>query len=103
MSGRASADGVIVTSLFVTGGLVVVREAKAGNAPPIRFVIGLTVTGVGLAVLSQAGAPNVARGLALLVMATSAVVYGGPAWNAIGESVKPAPVRPTTTQTPRYA
>lgn len=102
----ARANGIVVTSLMVTGSLAVIRESTAGNPPPIRLGVGLTITGIGLAAVAQLGAPDVAASLALLIAASSAVVYGGPAWERLAGATKapagPAP-NPTTAQRPRYA
>lgn len=99
------ANGIVVTSLFVTGTLVVVKGSVTGQPPPLRFVFGLTITGVGLAALSQLGAPELAASLALLVVATSAVVYGGPAWDALSRATNASPSsttrNPVTVQPPR--
>lgn len=93
----AQANSVIVTSLAVTGALVVVRDARDGQAPPIRFLMGMTIAGVGMAVLAQ-GAPEIAGALAALVGVTAALVYGAPAWDALSSSVTP----PQSTRSKTY-
>lgn len=85
------ANALIVTALTVSSGLVVVREAADGDgAPPARFVIGVCLAGVALGVTAQL-APQLAGGLALLMLTTSVLVYGGPAFDVIGSSFGAAP------------
>lgn len=83
------ANGLIVTSLAVSSALVLIRDAQTSTLPAGRFIVGTAVAGVGLAVTAQF-APELAGGLAVLLLASSALVYGGPAWSALADRVTPA-------------
>ncbi|MGW4205010.1 hypothetical protein [Streptomyces sp. NPDC004726] len=74
----------IVTSLAVSGALVVIRDASARTVPPVRLAIGLTVAGVLLGVLAQAS-PALAGGFAIVLLLSSSVLYGGKAWKTLGD------------------
>ncbi|MFK0150408.1 hypothetical protein ACIQUZ_35555 [Streptomyces griseus] len=74
----------IVTSLAVSGALVIVRDAADKKVPPVRLAIGLTVAGVLLGTLAQA-APALAGGFAIVLLLTSSLVYGGKAWTTLGD------------------
>lgn len=77
-----AANAHIVTALGVSGALVLVKAGAAKEMPPVRTWIGLTFAGVGLSVLAQSW-PDVAGGVAILMILTSVFVYGKPAWDAI--------------------
>ena len=94
------AQTLIVTSLAVSGGLVVVKDAKAGQLPGARLAIGLTFTGVSLGVLAQFS-PDLAGGVALLLLTTSVFVYGGPAFLAISGSLATTPTNVLLPNSPR--
>ena len=72
-----NADGIIVTSLLLTGGIAVARGAEAGHIDPVRIAIGLTGAGIGLSVLAMASPPLGAAFAGLLVM--GALLKAGPA------------------------
>lgn len=81
------ANAHIVTALGVSGALVLVKAGAADELPPVRTWIGLTFAGVGLAVLAQTW-PDLAGGIAILMITTSVFVYGKPAWDAISKATK---------------
>lgn len=81
---QESANTWIVTSLAVSGALVVVRDASAQKVPPVRLAVGLTVAGVLLGVMAQAS-PNLAGGFAIVLLLSSSLVYGGQAWKTLGD------------------
>lgn len=87
-----TANAHIVTAIGVSGALVLVKAGAADELPPIRTWIGLTFAGVGLAVAAQTS-PELAGGLALLMLTTSVFVYGKPAWDAISAATNGAPKR----------
>lgn len=94
-----TANAHVVTALGVSGALVLVKAGAADEMPPVRTWIGLTFAGVGLAVMAQSW-PDIAGGIAILMILTSVFVYGKPAWDAISGAtkhkvvkVKPANVR----------
>lgn len=81
------ANAHIVTALGVSGALVLVKAGAKGDMPPVRTWIGLTFAGMGLAVMAQSW-PDIAGGIAMLVLITSVFVYGGPAYAAISKATK---------------
>jgi hypothetical protein len=86
------ANAHIVTAIGVSGALVLVKAGAADQMPPVRTWIGLTFAGVGMAVMAETS-PNIAGGLALLMLTTSVFVYGKPAWDAITTATEGAPKR----------
>jgi hypothetical protein len=76
------ANAHIVTAIGVSGALVLVKAGAKAEMPPVRTWIGLTFAGVALATLAQSE-PNIAGGIALLMLVSAVFVYGGPAWVAI--------------------
>lgn len=83
------ANGLIVTSAAVAGVLMLVKDAAApGKATPVRGLVGLTFASLGLSVLAES-TPNIAGGLAALVLLSSVFVYGAPAWTAITNATAP--------------
>lgn len=84
------ANAHIVTAIGVSGALVLVKAGAADELPPVRTWVGLTFAGVGLAVLAQSQ-PNLAGGMALLMLTTSVFVYGKPAWDAISDATNSGP------------
>lgn len=73
------AQSSVVTAMAVTAGLRVASSAIEHHAPTARTMIGLGFSTLVLAALAM-WAPALAASLALLVLATSAFVYGGPVW-----------------------
>ncbi|MFD7908349.1 hypothetical protein ACFV4G_39675 [Kitasatospora sp. NPDC059747] len=82
------ANSLIITSLGISGALVLVKAAAASEMPPARTWIGFTFAGLALATLATS-TPQIAGPLAGLVLLSSAVVYGGPAWQAISDAMTP--------------
>lgn len=93
-----------------------VANAKSTTTSPNKVATGVTVGGRillggflagGLLIgLSHAGAPGaeLAEGLALVSMATSVLVYGGPVWSVLGRLVgNSTPTAPTTSNPPAMA
>lgn len=81
------ASGLVLTSLTVTAALAFVKDAATKSKPEMRWVIGTLMAGAGLAVLAQI-TPDLAAGLALLMLLSAAIVYGKPAWDAISAATK---------------
>jgi hypothetical protein len=80
------ANALIVSGLAVTGVLAVTSDAYKGQAPPVRLAVGLTFAGVGLALLAEPF-PDLAGGLAVLVMISAIFVHGGPVIGAVSSVV----------------
>ncbi|MFG3244844.1 hypothetical protein [Streptomyces sp. NPDC048157] len=81
------ANAHIVTALGVSGALVLVKAGAKGDMPPVRTWIGLTFAGMALSVMAQSW-PDMAGGIAMLVLLTSVFVYGKPAYDAINKATK---------------
>lgn len=81
------ANGLVITGVAVSSAIVLVQHAAKGDMPEPRWYVGVAVAGLGLAVLAQS-APTIAGGIAVLMTLTSALVYGGPAWEALSAAVK---------------
>lgn len=81
------ANGLVLTGLVVSGGLVLIGGAVADKKPAPRFFVGWFVAGIGLAAVAQIS-PDIAGGVAVLMVITSALVYGLPAWQAISSATK---------------
>src|SRR5689334_2685967 len=58
------------------------------TTPGFRLVLGVTVTGIGLAAVSMFN-PDLAGAFATLVLTTTVFVYGGPAMEAISRLTGP--------------
>lgn len=78
----ASAQTLVVTTMAVSGALLVVRAAQKSEPPPIRAGVGTLFAGVGLTTLAQF-APKLAAPMALLWLTSSVFVYGEPALRSI--------------------
>jgi hypothetical protein len=76
------AQTVVVTSVAVSGAVVLANDAVRGQVPTIRFGVGLGVSALGLAVMAQF-APRLAQAFAVLLLTTTVFVYGGPALSAV--------------------
>ncbi|MFJ7153262.1 hypothetical protein ACIQVT_34535 [Streptomyces sp. NPDC100445] len=81
------ANAHIVTALGVSGALVLVKAGARSEMPPVRTWIGLTFAGVALATVAQSE-PNIAGGIAMLMLTSAVFVYGRPAWDAIAGATK---------------
>lgn len=76
------AQQLVVGSIAVTGVVTSVSMLADGRMPGLPVVVGLGVTGVVLAVGAQFR-PDLAGGLAVLIMVTDVFVFAGPLWRAI--------------------
>lgn len=73
------AQATVVTAMAMTAGIRIADSAVNHTVPPARVFIGVGFTTLVLAAMAM-WAPALAGSLALLVVATSAFVYGGPVW-----------------------
>jgi len=80
------ANGLVLTALTVSGALVLIRDATDGDLPKPRFFVAWPIAGIGLAVLAQT-MPDLAGGVAVLMIVASMLVYGAPAWQVISKGV----------------
>ena len=83
-----NSNDVILTAVVLAAGTTL--TAQYLNHKPVKF--GRTITGaMGLGIglsLIDTGAPDVAQGLAYLVILTSILVNGQPLFNRISEGLK---------------
>ena len=77
-----------IVLLGVTGSAVLtsVGALRREELPPTAVGLGAAVAGIGLAALAEVW-PDGAAGLAVLMLTTSALVFGGDAWAGIGLAV----------------
>jgi hypothetical protein len=80
------AQSAVVTAMAVTAGLRVAASAIDHQAPPARTLIGLGFSTLVLAAGAM-WAPELAASMAVLVLATSAFVYGGPVWAQLSKTL----------------
>lgn len=80
------AQGMVITAFAVSSALVLIRDVAEQQLPPARFVIGTAVAATMLAALAQI-LPDLAGGLALLILVSAVVVYGGDTWDLLAEAV----------------
>lgn len=73
------AQATVVTAMAMTAGLRVASSAVDHQTPTARTLIGLGFSTLVLAAMAM-WAPALAASLSLLVLSTSAFVYGGPVW-----------------------
>lgn len=97
MMSTDKANAHIVTALGVSGALVLIKAGAKNDLPPVRTWIGLTFAGLGLSVMAQSW-PDLAGGMAMLIVITSVFVYGGPAWDAISKATKPTKATSSATK-----
>ena len=90
------ADQLVVGCLAATAAIGAGNAIVAGHAPPARQVVGITFAAVGLSVGAMF-APGIAGGLAVLVLTTTALVYGGPVWDAITSATTTSPTSSTAS------
>src|SRR5689334_13015084 len=89
---------------LVVGALAAAAAIGAGNAvaqgekPPLSQLVGFGFAGLGLAVGSMV-APDLAAGLALLMLTTTVFLYGGPLYEAVTQATNDTPT--TTRKAPR--
>jgi len=82
------AQTLVVTTMAISGGLLVVRAAAEDKKPTTRQVVGIAVAGVGLSAMATVASPDLAGGLALLWLTSSVFIYGGPAVRALSTPLK---------------
>lgn len=82
MSTEGHAQELVVGCLAATAVVAAGSSLASGELPGMRMVIGLSFTGVGLAAGAMF-APDIAGGLAALILVSSLFVYGTPLLDAI--------------------
>jgi hypothetical protein len=82
----SQAQSTVLTSLVVSGLLVVSSDAIKGQVPPARLIVGYTVAGVALASMAS-WAPSMAGGLSLLVLVSAAFTFGPDSWRLIANTL----------------
>ena len=92
------ADQLVVGCLAGVAVIGAGNAIVAGHAPSARQVVGLTFAAVGLSVGAMF-APGLAGATAVLMLTTTALVYGGPLWDAVTTATSPAPSTGTATGT----
>lgn len=91
------AKRLVVVGVVGTGTLSAVAAFRRGDRPSVRLAVGVFATGAILAVAAEV-APDLAAGIAILALTTSAFVLGGDAWAGIAEATS-AKSYPTGTYT----
>lgn len=89
---------LIVGCLAATAAVSASSTLAQGEIPGLRLVVGFAFTGMGLATVNMF-APDLAGGLAVLILTTSVFVYGKPLMDAVSTltgSAKTAAIRTTT-------
>lgn len=76
------AQELVVGCLAATAVVAASSSLASGDVPGIRMVVGLAVSGMGLAAASMF-APDLAGGLAVLILTTTVFVYGKPLADAV--------------------
>lgn len=84
--------GCLAASAAVAAG----SSLASGDVPGMRLVVGIAFTGVGLATVSMV-APDLAGGLAVLILTTTVFVYGEPLMNAVAAFTGTGRTRTSTT------
>lgn len=82
------AKRLVVVSTVATGTLTVIALYRRGTTPTARVGVGVIGAGVILATIAEV-APNLAAAFAVLMLATSAFVAGGDAWEGLQTATKP--------------
>jgi hypothetical protein len=95
-----AANTWVVTSLFVSGVMVTIRDVKGGGVPPIRLAIGLTTAGVMLGVLAQTS-PRLTVGMSVLILLSSTLVAGAPALDILTKALGGKQSRRITNRPPQ--
>lgn len=75
--------GSVAATAMVSGANYLVRD----ETPGMRWIIGVTGSAIGLAIVAMF-APQLAAGLAVLLLATTVFVYGGPVWEAVSKAAR---------------
>lgn len=95
IGGEARGQQLIVGCLTATA--VVAAGSSAfdgdGKGPGMRLVVGVSVAAATLATVNMF-APEVAGGMAVLVLTTTVFVYGAPLFDAIAYGLGQSPLRP---------
>lgn len=110
---KAEAKRLVIVGTAGTAALTMVGSFRDGKLPPSSVGAGAAVAGIGLAVVAEFW-PAGAGGLALVMLTTSALVFGGPAWAGIttavtrrdgvpaGTETSPGPAAPVAKTQPRF-
>lgn len=96
--GQLRAQELVVGCLAATAAVSATSTMAEGDVPGMRLVVGLAFTGMGLATVAMF-APDLAGGLAVLILTTTVFVYGKPLMDAVTTitgTTAPAAVRRTT-------
>ena len=96
------ADQLVVGCLAATAAIGAGNAIVAGHAPAAKQIVGLTFAAVGLAVGAMF-APGLAGGTAVLILTTTALLYGGPLWDAVSSVTNTntaSSAAPSSTSTP---
>lgn len=91
----AHAKRYVLVGVAGTGALAVVASYRRGDTPDVRIGVGTVAAGVLLSVLAEL-VPDLAGGLALLMLTGAALATGAGAWEGIRAATAPAPITPTT-------
>jgi len=84
------AKRLVIVGTVGAGTLAAVGAFRRGGGPTVRLAVGVFAAGTLLAVAAEV-APEVAGGMAVLMLTTSALVLGGDAWAGISTAVRTAP------------
>lgn len=82
MTTEHRAQELVVGCLAATAAVAAASTLASGDVPGIRMVTGLAFTGMTLAAASMF-APDIAGGLAVLILTTTVFVYGKPLADAV--------------------
>lgn len=86
---------LVVPAMLGTATLVTVNALADGHLPEARAVLGVTVASVMLSALAGP-LPQVAGPLAMLVLTSTTVAIGGPAFSKIASGLNGSPSASTT-------
>lgn len=92
----SSARNTVLLSMALTGGIVIIADARKGSMPRPRNIFGLAFAYMGLAALADV-APNVAVPFAWLVTTATALQRGPDALQGIGTSLTREAPDPVTS------
>ena len=90
MSTEAHADQLVVGCLAGAAAIGAAEAVLTGHPPAPRQLVGLTFVAVGLS-LGAMFAPGLAGGLAVLVLTSTALVYGQPLWDSLAAVTSSTP------------
>lgn len=83
----ADAKRLVVVGVVGTGTLSAVAAFRRGDRPSVRLAVGVFAAGTILAVGAEL-APDLAAGMAVLALTTSAFVLGADAWAGVAQATK---------------